>query len=413
MLRSYLKLAWRVLCRRRFFTAISLFGISLTLVVLMVATALLDHTFAPMAPEIRQDRTLVIFNGTLIGPNSMWRDGAGFRLLDRYARNLANVERMAVVTFPEEVYSYPGGTRVQSSLRRADAEYWRILDFDFLEGGPFADEDVRNGSRVAVINEATRDLFFGAPPAVGRWIDADGQRFRVVGVVANVSASRPVSAGDIFVPYTTAKTDAYRTRLLGSFMGVLLARQPGDLPGIRAEFASRVKTAPMPDKEFEHLYAPAETYFESVAGDTFGQREDDANHAERLWIAIVGSALLFLLLPTVNLVNLNVSRIMERASEIGVRKAFGASTGTLVMQFIVENVLLTLLGGAIGLVLSVVALKAISAAELIQHARLGINARVFLYGLGLSLVFGLLSGVYPAWRMARLNPVVALKGAAR
>ena len=413
MLKHYLTLAWRVLWRRRFFTGVSLFGISLTLVVLMVATALLDHTFAPMAPEVRQARTLVIFNGTMTGPRSTWRDGAGFQLIDRYARNLANVERVAVISFPEDVFSYPGGTRVQSSLRRSDAEYWRILDFDFLEGGPFADQDVRNGSRVAVINAATRDRFFDGAAAVGRWIDADGLRFRVVGVTANVSASRPVSTGDIFVPYTTAKTDAYKTRLLGSFMGILLGRSPADLPGIKAEFASRVAAAPMPDKDYEHLYAAAETYFESVAADTFGQRNDDTTRAERLWIAIVGAALLFLLLPTVNLVNLNVSRIMERASEIGVRKAFGASTGTLVTQFMVENVMLTLLGGVIGFVLSAVVLKAITAAELIEHARLAINARVFLYGLGLSLVFGLLSGVYPAWRMARLNPVAALKGVGR
>ena len=413
MLKHYLTLAWRVLWRRRFFTAISLFGISLTLVVLMVATALLDHTFAPMAPEVRQARTLVIFNGTLVGPNSVWRDGPGFLLLDRYVRNLANVERMAIVTFPEEVFSYPGGTRVQSSLRRSDADYWRILDFEFLEGGPFADQDVRNGSLVAVINAATRDRFFGNAQAVGRWIDADGQRFRVVGVIANVSASRPVSTGDIFVPYTTSKTDAYKAKLLGGFMGILLARSPGDLPGIKAELASRLTSVPMPEKDYEHLYAPAETYFESVAADLFGQRKDDASHAERLWAAIAGAALLFLLLPTVNLVNLNVSRIMERASEIGVRKAFGASTGTLVTQFIVENILLTLLGGAIGFVLSALVLRAITAAGLIEHARLALNLRVFLYGLGLSLVFGLLSGAYPAWRMARLHPVSALKGAAR
>ncbi len=56
---------------------------------------------------------------------------------------------------------------------------------------------------------------------------------------------------------------------------------------------------------------------------------------------MVGAALLFMLLPTVNLVNLNVSRIMERASEIGVRKAFGASSRTLVGQFVVENLVLT------------------------------------------------------------------------
>jgi putative ABC transport system permease protein len=228
-----------------------------------------------------------------------------------------------------------------------------------------------------------------------------------------VSASRRVASGDIFVPLSAAKTDAYRTELLGNFMGLLLARSTSDLEGIRAEVAIRMRSVPMPDKDYEHFYAPAETHFESVAGNEFGDRNDDRSHPGRLWAVLIGAAALFLLLPTVNLVNLNISRIMERASEIGVRKAFGASTGALVLQFVMENVMLTLVGGAVGFGLSAAVLRAITSAGLIDHAQLSINGRVFLYGLGLSLVFGLLSGVYPAWRMARLNPVDALKGASR
>ena len=67
-----------------------------------------------------------------------------------------------------------------------------------------------------------------------------------------------------------------------------------------------------------------------------------------------------MLLPTVNLININVSRIMERASEIGVRKAFGASSRTLVGQFIVENLILTLVGGAVGFGLSALRARALS-----------------------------------------------------
>jgi putative ABC transport system permease protein len=120
-----------------------------------------------------------------------------------------------------------------------------------------------------------------------------------------------------------------------------------------------------------------------------------------------------MLLPTINLVNLNVSRIMERASEIGVRKAFGASSRTLVGQFVVENVLLTLLGGVVGLAVSALVLDALSASGLVQYARFSLNLRIFGYGLALALFFGVLSGVYPAWRMSRLHPVEALRGAAR
>ena len=162
--------------------------------------------------------------------------------------------------------------------------------------------------------------------------------------------------GDIYVPVTTAKTDAYRTELLGGFGGLLLARSPADFPAIKAELETRVRAAPLPGPQWKTLIAPAESFFEFVAGNLFGGRNEERSHPERLWAVLVAGMLLFSLLPAVNLVNLNMSRIMERASEIGVRKAFGASSRTLVGQFIVENLVLTLIGGAAGLVLSALAL---------------------------------------------------------
>ena len=123
-------------------------------------------------------------------------------------------------------------------------------------------------------------------------------------------------------------------------------------------------------------------------------------------------ALLFVMLPTMNLVTINLSRIMERASEIGVRKAFGASSRTLVGQFVMENVVLTVIGGAIGFVLAIFALRALSAVELVPYFVLDINLRIFGYGVLMAVVFGVLSGVYPAWRMSRMHPVQALRGGA-
>ncbi len=413
MIRSYLTLAWRVLWRRRFFTIISLFGVCLTLVVLMVATAMLDHIFAPRAPEIRQARTLMVFRARLVGERATQTSMPGYLLLDTYARNLPGVERMAIFSLPQMVFSYPGGQRVRSFLKRTDAEFWRVLDFRFLEGGPFTDQDVASGAMVAVINETTRDRFFAGQPAVGRTIEADGLRFRVIGVVPDVPIVRMVANGDIYAPLTTAKTDAYKRELMSGFGGLLLARSATDFPTIKAELESRIRSAQVPGKQWKRLYAPAETFFEAMAGTFFGGREEERSHPERLWALLIGAGLLFALLPAVNLVNLNISRIMERASEIGVRKAFGASSWTLVGQFIIENLVLSILGGSAGFVLSGLVLEVINATGLIPYAQFSLNVRVFLYAVGLSAFFGLLSGVYPAWRMSRLHPVQALKGATR
>jgi putative ABC transport system permease protein len=136
-------------------------------------------------------------------------------------------------------------------------------------------------------------------------------------------------------------------------------------------------------------------------------------YGRRLQIVLAIGALLFMLLPALNLINLNTSRILERSSEIGVRKAFGASSRTLVGQFVVENLVLTLVGAGIGLALAAWLLQAINASGVIQYAQLSLNYRIFGWGVLLAMIFGLLSGVYPAWRMSRLHPVQALQGGAR
>jgi putative ABC transport system permease protein len=179
MFRNYLTLAWKVLLRRKFFTFISLFGISFTLVVLVLVTALVDNVAGQYPPETRQDRTVGLYFASMQGEHWRRNGFAGFALLDGVARNLPNVEQVGLASMPGGVFSYLNGQRVKSFLKRTDGAYWQILDFRFLEGGPFTSDDVRNGRMVAVINEATRQRFFGGAPALGRTLEADGQRFAV------------------------------------------------------------------------------------------------------------------------------------------------------------------------------------------------------------------------------------------
>lgn len=131
----------------------------------------------------------------------------------------------------------------------------------------------------------------------------------------------------------------------------------------------------------------------------------------RLAIALfVALGALFMVLPAVNLANLAISRALERAAEIGVRKAFGASGRQLIGQLLFENFILTLIGGVISVPLTALTLALVNRAGLLEYADFGINVRVLLWGLLAAIVFSVLSGLYPAWRLSRLTPAEAMRG---
>jgi putative ABC transport system permease protein len=413
MLANTIKVALKVLRRRKFFTFISLFGITITLVVLMVATAILDNAFAPQQPESRFDRVLGTYVVGIYGQYGGTTSSPGFRFVDKYVRGLADAEATSIFTGSALLVMYHEGRKIETHLRRTDGEYWRILDFKFLEGGPYTDEDDRNANFVAVITNDMRDRLYGAnASAVGKTFSVDGQRFRVVGVVPAVPITRRVAFSEIWAPIRTTKGE-YQRALIGNFSAIVLARSKSDFPKLRAEFAERLTHFEFDDpKQANRVVAGLDTLFEAAARNIIGNQVDtDRPLMLRSVLAIL--ALLFITLPTVNLVSINLSRIMERASEIGVRKAFGASSRTLIGQFVMENVVLTILGGGIAFLLAVWVLHVVSNAQFIPYAVFSVNLRIFGYGMLLAAFFGIVSGVYPAWRMSRMHPVNALRGGAQ
>jgi putative ABC transport system permease protein len=412
MLSSYLKIALKVLRRRRFYTFISLFGIAFTLLVLTVATAFLDHVFGPHPPETRGKRTRGVYMIRLTGAGPRITNFPGYAFLDRYVRTLPGVERVSLFTRQERVVTYRDGARLDLYRKYTDGDFWRVMDFHFLEGGPFTAKDDEERSRVAVINASTRKRFFGAEQAVGKTVEIDDQGFRVVGVVEDVSYLRLTPFADVWLPIGTIKDDSYRTAFEGSFMAAILAPRVEDLPRIAEEYRATLSRIESPNpRRFTQVAGGIDTPFSLLSRILFNHGRFDQSRPATLLGWLLGLAFLFMLLPTVNLVNVSLSRILERASEIGVRKAFGASSSTLVGQFLVENVVLTLVGGLLGFVLSALVLGGINDSGLFPYARFALNGRVFLYGLLLTLFFGVLSGAYPAWKMSRLHPVDALKGA--
>ena len=195
----------------------------------------------------------------------------------------------------------------------------------------------------------------------------------------------------------------------GGYNGIILGKSKEDMPTIKMEFDQMVGKVELPEESwYTIIETNADTYLETFTRQLFGDSSNSG--VANFYLILFGLILLFMLLPTINLVNINISRIMERSSEIGIRKAFGASSNTLVVQFIIENILLTLIGGLIGLGMAVIILNIIEESGIIPLAEFTLNFKVYLYSLLLCLFFGLLSGVFPAFKMSRMHVVNALKG---
>jgi putative ABC transport system permease protein len=413
MLRNYLLTAWKVFMRRKLFTAINLVCIVLTLVVLMVITALLETAFWPTGVEGKSERFLQVYGirSESADHHNVRTTLLGFKTIDKYLKPIAGLERVSAFTTPASVSVYQGDRVSELDMRRVDADYWRILDFKLLAGRlPNADDDAA-GRFVAVLNATTARKLFGDAPAPGQKISIGGQMFEVIGVVEDVMHMNAYA--DVWAPLYTFPSGTWRDELTGSFAAMLLAKQASDLPRIKREVERVAKT--FVDKD-PHTYAIssfwADTKLDLVARELLGNKEQLDSGGATLLLSIAGAMLVFMLLPALNLVNLNTGRILERSSEIGVRKAFGATSMQLAGQLVVENVLLSLAGGLIGLVFARLVLWWLESAQLIPYLKVSLNPTVFACGMLLAFVFGLLSGLIPAWKMSRLDPVHALKGAA-
>src|SRR5688572_18165052 len=187
MLKNYLKISIAVLLRRKFLTFVNLFGTVLTLTVLVVAFALFDTLVNPDGAERRHDRILSV-QGVMLSSsttNFAWGSGVGPAFFARHVEPLRTPDRVSYATEPRVATSYLDGRKVTVQLRRTDANYWQILDFDLRAGRDLSADDIETGRFVAVINEATADTYFGAEPPLGKSLKLDAQSFEVVGVVAN------------------------------------------------------------------------------------------------------------------------------------------------------------------------------------------------------------------------------------
>ncbi|MGB3800402.1 MAG: FtsX-like permease family protein [Lewinella sp.] len=443
MIKNYLFLALKVLKRKPFYTFISLFGISFTLMILMLITSMGDALFGANQPMSDVDRmvflpmlerytefydtvyavdTIVMDDGNLrydstetLEPNGDMNNsngGMSYSFLDQNLRDLTDLDSYTFLSDNAFIDAYLDGRKVTMGTYYTDARYWDVFDFKFLHGLPYGPEDVESANKVAVITERIAQSYFGESNAgiVGQEMTLGKDKYRVVGVVERPLKDDETIAGDVFLPVSTIDNRQFSsTDIYGPFQAVFKATSPGKRESIKQqlEFLAENYAVP-PESDYEHIRLYSGTATEVFAANIM--QESDTEQAKlMLFIPLITLLILFLALPLINLININVSRVFERKSEIAVRKAFGADSRDILYQFIFENLVLTFIGGFIGLVLAYLIIQFVNANDLIGIVRLSFSVKVFLYFILVILLFGLLSGILPAYRMSRTNIGTALR----
>jgi len=413
MLRVYMLLAFKVLQRRKFYTFISLFCISVTLMVVLLISSLIENITHPPGAERNSERFLAVDKVSITAANGRanQRDLPGYQFLNAVMKPMKTPELTSIFSMQSQAIGFRNGKRIKSYLKRTDSQYWKILQFDFIEGRPFSKAEAEQGQHLAVISEDTARQYFDEDSALGKSLTVGRVSYQVIGVVKNVSVLHLNAFSNIWVPLFATASTAFTEQAMGGFTGLIMAETSQQVQEMKREFHQRLADYKHPDpKKWPVVTASANTKFEQIAR-LFNRDLNVPPKTKELTMWLIVAMVLFMLLPTINLINLNISRILERASEIGVRKSFGARSSHLISQFMLENIILTCIGGVIGFALALLAMYFISLSGVVPFHSFEINFRVLGSTVLVILFFGLLSGVYPAWKMSRMNPINALKGA--
>lgn len=335
-------------------------------------------------------------------------------IVDTYLAGQESAALMTMYNASNYQDVYVNGVKVSLNFMKSDANYWSVFDHKMLEGRSFDDAEVQSASQVIVISTETAQNYFGREDNV---VDEEmfiaGKTYKVIGLYPHKGKILPFVSPDAVSPYTTMDLSLVDNFYFGPFE-VMYVAKPGAIDNLKSEIKNAATLIPVdhPDNEYdfkEAVFRPV-TYNEMYAAGVLNVSNDDAEESlSTMKIILIGLFLFFTILPTLNLINLNVSRIMDRSSEIGVRKAFGAHQGNIITQFIIENIVQTVLGGLIGFGIAWLLITIINEGGYLGKSVLMFNAKFFMYSFIITMIFGVLSGFLPAYRMSKLQIVNALK----
>ena len=416
MFKQYLKQALNMLRENRLISLISILGTALSIAMIMVVILVFQVQLTSFVPEVNRDRMLYVENGTEVKAQNSWsRGNMSVEAVRECFYSLKTPEAACAWTTRFSPLSLPGKQMFRTyTIYYTDPGFWKVFDFRFISGKPFTEADFISGlPRVVITNTLARKLF-GSEDPIGKEVLMGYVPYAVTGVVEAPTRAANSAYADVWVPYTS-NTNYVNGRscggVCGSFQGVILAYSASDFEAIRAEIKQAVSRYNAAGREF----VLGMNFVFSRLDVALGSNDMDGG-IRRGWkeyLTQTAPLLLFLLLvPTLNLTGVVQSSVQKRRSEVGLRKAFGATKGRLLTQVLCENLIITLIGGLIGIVLSVILLQLgksfLLTKDTVVTFEMLFKPVLFAAALFFTLLLNLLSAGLPAIRISREQIVEAL-----
>ncbi len=405
---------------------VSIAGTALAIFLIMVIVMIDEVKVAPFAPESYRGRWLVQTSASI--GNKEWgstpdsnssNGGMSYETIRRTFYEMQLPEAVGCFTWSntESHLSVPGKASFGAERKDTDHGFWKVMDFNFISGHPYDEADVESGKQVAVISESLARKLFDTTDCEGREFSIDHVPYRVCGVVRDVSNLTTHAKADIWVPLTSNGTDKFVwCTYMGALSCIILAPSKDDFPAIREEYNK------VWDKfEAEAAEAGWEFYRRNRPYDHFASINTHGSNMEPDMAAVKRSNFLvytiLLLIPAINLSSMTQSRLRHRREEIGVRRAFGATKADIMSEIFIESLIITVIAGLIGLILSLAFIFMGGKSFLADGANvtglsLGMVFNTGVFGTALIFCFlmNLISATIPSWQASRTNIVNALTG---
>jgi putative ABC transport system permease protein len=280
-------------------------------------------------------------------------------------------------------------------VKGVHGDYAEVDRAELLEGRHLTQNDMSRRRTVAVLGHEVWEKLFDNRPAVGHEVRIGSFKYLVVGVAAKKGSVFGQSQDNYVIVPLSAWQKVYGTR--GSVtIGVAAVDEASfELAQDEARAILRARRGVAPGKPDDFGIVTAEMFMDLYR-----------NFTSAAFIVLVGVAGISLVVGGIVIMNIMMVSVTERTREIGIRKALGARRRDVLMQFLVEAATLSLTGGAIGVLLGISLALLVAAISPLPAA---VSWVAILLGLAMSTGIGLLFGIYPAARAARLDPIVALR----